>query len=82
MKKIFLCAGLAIALFPIFSCNDNSQKSPGTHTHDDGSVHPDHDADSAKPQQQEFQVTDSTTAAADTTTKKPHTHGDGKPHTH
>ena len=81
MKKIFLCAALTFALFPIFSCNDNAEKQPGTHTHDDGSVHEDHATDSAKPQQEEFRVTDSTTVPADTS-KKPHTHDGGKPHTH
>jgi hypothetical protein len=82
MKKILLCAGLSFALFQFFSCNDNSQIQSGTHTHDDGSVHEDHATDSAKAQQQEFKVTDSATAPGDSTTKKPHTHGDGKPHTH
>lgn len=82
MKKIFPCAGLALALFPVFSCNDNSQTQPGTHTHDDGSVHTDHTVDSSKPEQQEFTVTDSTAIHADTTNKKEHTHPDGKTHTH
>lgn len=82
MKKIFICVSLAFDFFPIFSCSDKPPKSPGTHMHDDGSVHKDHTADSAKPDQQAFSVTDSATVPADTATKKPHTHADGKPHTH
>ena len=81
MKKIILCASLACASLLVFSCNDNTNNQPGTHTHDDGSVHTDHTADSIKPAQQEFKV-DSTSIPSDTTAKKPHTHADGRTHTH
>lgn len=75
MKKILLGASLAIALTLAFSCNNNSKKEPGTHTHDDGSTHTDHDT--SKPVQQEFKVVDTT--KKDTGT---HTHADGEKHSH
>jgi hypothetical protein len=82
MKRTMLCTGFALLLFSIIGCGDDKAKEPGTHTHDDGSVHKDHNGDSAKPQQQEFKVTDSPAVKVDSADKKEHTHKDGKPHTH
>jgi hypothetical protein len=76
MKKIFVFALFAIALVS-YSCNDNSTKEPGTHTHDDGTTHTDHDT--TKPNQQEFKVGDSTHTDS---THKEHSHGDSTKHTH
>ena len=82
MKKTMLCTGFALLLFSIVSCGDDKANDAGTHKHDDGAVHKDHNADSAKPQQEEFNVTDSVSVKVDSATKKEHTHKDGKPHTH
>jgi hypothetical protein len=72
MKKIILFGCFATSLL-IISCN-NTKKESGTHTHDDGSTHTDHDT--TKPVQQEFNVAD--------TTKKDtsHTHDNGDKHSH
>ena len=77
MKKVFITANLAIALCFAFSCNNNSKTEPGTHTHEDGSTHIDHDT--TKPKQQEFKVSDSTRKDS---TGKEHTHKDGSKHSH
>jgi hypothetical protein len=78
MKKVFLLASALCTLVFFTACNDSAEA--GTHTHEDGSTHSDHAADTAKPQQQEFTVGDSTTA--DTSVKEAHTHKDGETHTH
>lgn len=41
MKKIMLAMAIAIGLFAA-SCN-NEKPAEGTHTHDDGTVHSDHE---------------------------------------
>lgn len=76
MKSIFSIGAIAIALL-ILGCNDATKES-GTHTHDDGSTHSDHDT--TMPVQQEFKVADSTMHATDSS--KEHTHDDGKKHSH
>jgi protein involved in sex pheromone biosynthesis len=76
MKKtlVLACAGFLITLS---ACNNNSKtENKGTHTHEDGSTHDDHDT--TKPVQKEFKVTDSTNKA-DTGT---HKHADGTTHSH
>lgn len=67
---VLLCGAVTVN----YSCGENKQE-PGTHTHDDGSTHADHDT--TKPVQEEFKVTDTT--KKDTST---HSHGDGKSHKH
>ena len=74
MKKTMLAMAVAIGLFAV-SCN-NEKPADGTHQHEDGSTHVDHDStavDTTK--QEEFKVdslkTDST-----------HVHDESKPHTH
>ncbi len=57
------------------ACNNNSKTD--THTHDDGSIHTDHDT--VKPTQEEFKIKDTTHID---TTGKGHTHEDGKKHSH
>jgi hypothetical protein len=74
MKKLFISGCLAASLF-IISCNNSTKKS-GTHIHEDGSTHSDHDT--AKPVQHEFNI-------ADTSEKKDtgsHSHADGTKHSH
>lgn len=63
-----------------YACSDEP-KTPDTHTHNDGSAHADHEADTIKPQQEEFNAADSLNISADSS-GKPHVHGDGKEHTH
>jgi hypothetical protein len=75
MKKLLPGAILAIALIFAISCNNNPKTESGTHTHDDGSVHTDHDT--STPVQEEFRVTD--TIKKDTSS---HTHPDGEKHSH
>ena len=82
MKKTILSVALVALFYTISACGDEAAKDAGAHTHDDGSVHSDHPADTTKPQQQEFNVADSSAANADTTKKTEHTHKDGKPHSH
>jgi hypothetical protein len=79
MKKVFLFAHALCTLVFFTACNDSAEA--GTHTHDDGSTHSDHAADTAKPQQQEFTVGDS--IMVDTTVKEEvHNHKDGETHSH
>jgi hypothetical protein len=78
MKKVFFFVGTLCTLLFLAACND--QPKANTHQHEDGSVHSDHAADTAKPQQQEFTIGDST--QTDTTTKDVHTHKDGETHSH
>jgi hypothetical protein len=73
MKKLLLLASINAFAF-ITSCN-NSAETKHTHTHEDGSTHEDHDT--TKPEQQEFNVADTT--KKDTAT---HTHEDGEKHSH
>ncbi len=75
MKKLIP----AIAILAMIACNSSSKEQShgeGTHTHEDGSVHADHDT--AKPAQESFTPAD--TAKQDTT--KAHTHADGHTHSH
>jgi hypothetical protein len=78
MKKVLLFVGVLCTLLFFAACNNEPKAD--THQHEDGSVHGDHAPDTATLQQQEFTVGDST--QTDTTTKKVHTHADGKPHAH
>lgn len=73
MKKILLLSGITAILFTS-ACNNKSNEE-GAHQHEDGSTHV--HADTVKPAQQEFQVTD--TLKKDTTA---HTHKDGEKHSH
>lgn len=77
MKKVFLIASLFIALCSLLSCNNSSKPYAGTHKHEDGSTHVDHDT--TKPKQEEFIASDS---ARKDSTNKEHTHKDGKKHSH
>lgn len=74
MKKFFIGTCMALAITLSMSCSNENTAESGTHTHDDGSVHTDHDT--TKPVQEEFKVTD--TIKSDTS----HSHDDGKPHAH
>lgn len=76
MKKFFSLAAIA-AVILFAACNEATQES-GTHTHEDGSTHTDHDT--TRPPQQEFVVGDTTVKAVDST--KEHTHADGEKHSH
>jgi hypothetical protein len=76
MKKMLVIGSLCTMLLSVGSCSNN-QSQEGTHTHDDGSTHADHDT--TKPNQQEFNVADS---ADKDSPGKPHTHKDGETHTH
>lgn len=60
MKRIFILF-FALSLF-VFSCGKKAEE--GTHVHDDGSVHADHETDTTK--QEEFTVAGDSTAT-DTT---------------
>lgn len=67
MRKIAIA--IVASLFILSSCGKKSEE--GTHTHDDGSTHADHAADTTK--QEEFNPTDTTEHIHDTTTHKhPH----------
>jgi major membrane immunogen (membrane-anchored lipoprotein) len=56
MKKVIAFAFvLAVSTFLFTACGS---KSEGTHTHDDGSTHADHSADTTK--QEEFNAADTT----------------------
>jgi hypothetical protein len=65
MKKLFIAAIAALFLFA--SCD---KKSSGTHTHEDGTEHADHNAAT---EQEEFNASDSTHEHHDSTTHK-HSH--------
>ena len=79
MKKFI---GIAICSFALaFSACSEQSETPKTHTHDDGSTHADHEADTIKPQQEEFKATDSLNAPTDSSGKQ-HVHDDGTEHTH
>lgn len=73
MKRILLLPGITAILFTS-ACNNKSNEK-GAHKHEDGSTHV--HADTVKPAQQEFQVTD--TLKKDTTA---HLHKDGEKHSH
>lgn len=73
MKKILLLSGIT-AIILSSACNNNADKE-NAHQHEDGSTHV--HADTVKPVQQEFQVTD--TLKKDSTA---HTHKDGGNHSH
>ncbi|MBA2501046.1 MAG: hypothetical protein H0V30_15120 [Chitinophagaceae bacterium] len=75
MKNLLPGLSLAVVLMISVGCNNNSKTEEGTHTHDDGSTHMDHDT--TKPVQQEFKVADTT--KTDTST---HTHENGEKHSH
>ena len=64
MKKVAIA--FVASLFLFASCGQKSED--GTHTHDDGSVHVDHETDTT---QQEFNAADTTEHVHDSTT---HTH--------
>jgi major membrane immunogen (membrane-anchored lipoprotein) len=72
MKKIFIAA--IAASFLLAGCG---KKSEGTHTHEDGTEHADHDTPTG---QEEFNATDSAHHESDST--EHHDHHDSKDHTH
>jgi hypothetical protein len=74
MKKNMLAMAVAIGLFAA-SCT-NEKKAEGTHQHEDGSTHDDHDHTAVDTTKQEAFKVDSVNA--DTT----HVHDESKPHTH
>lgn len=74
MKKIMITAA---ALVMLAACGGHSHNH-GTHVHEDGTVHQDHSAETAKPAAQE-----SFKAEADTTdTEDHHDHGHSHDHGH
>lgn len=78
MKKAFFV--LSIAAFIYAGCGNNQSTEeihdhgPGTHVHEDGTVHKDHDVT----QQEEFNVADTSHIMNDTS----HHHGPDSDHTH
>ncbi|SMD16908.1 hypothetical protein [Pedobacter nyackensis] len=54
MKKTMLAMAVAIGLFAV-SCS-NEKKAEGTHQHEDGSTHVDHEAAVDTTKQEEFKV--------------------------
>lgn len=80
MKKMLFMGSLCALLLSLGACSENKAES-GTHSHEDGSTHGDHAADTTKPQQQEFTIGDS--VQVDTSVKEGvHAHEDGKQHSH
>ena len=82
MKTIFIAA--ATFIFFLTSCGTDSDTN--AHTHEDGSIHADHDIDSM-PAQETFEIeqdsvqlnTDSLNSKED---EQKHSHKDGKVHKH
>lgn len=72
MKKILLFSGIAVLILST-ACNNNPKEE--AHEHEDGSIHA--HADTVKPVQQEFKVTNPLNG--DTTA---HMHKDGEKHGH
>jgi hypothetical protein len=74
MKHALIACIIALSLFASCSGNDSQHDhNNGTHTHDDGTVHKNHDENSTT--QEEFIVTDSTqTHHADSSHSHDHTH--------
>ena len=79
MKKVLL--SLAVATFVLASCGKKADDhghdhNDGTHQHEDGAVHENHQEDASK--QEEF------TVSKDTATAEPHghDHGEGDSHHH
>ena len=71
MKKLIL--GLSLFSFFAIACGDASHDhGDGTHTHEDGSTHTDHDTTTYH--QEEFDAVNDSTSS--------HTHEDGSSHTH
>jgi hypothetical protein len=82
MKNILFT--IAILVFLLSSCNNNSSEKAGTHVHDDGTEHSDHDNGNEKtPDQEEFEVKDSLPDEKESLKsddKTMHTHDDGHEH--
>ena len=80
MKKLFIST--AISAFLIAGCSGNQTKeqehNKDVHTHDDGSVHQNHEEDTTK--QEEF-TAPANTPSQKAEPEKEHTH-DGKEHSH
>lgn len=79
MKNLLFAGSIAFALC-LAACADSTESKSGahTHTHDDGTVHTGHAADTTKPVQEEFTVGDTTHG----TQSGAHTHEDGHTHSH
>jgi uncharacterized lipoprotein NlpE involved in copper resistance len=75
MKKLFILF-FALSLFAI-SCGKKAEQE-GTHVHEDGSVHADHEPDTTK--QETFTVAGDSTATD--STEHAHKHESGKEHKH
>jgi hypothetical protein len=77
MKKLFIQVSAAAFLFA--ACSGGQDSKDGTHTHEDGTMHEHHNADSGK--QEEFTVPADSSDAGDSL--KEHSHdGHEHPHTH
>ena len=82
MKKVFFT--LSLATFLLSACSDNQNKeqklNDGTHQHEDGSVHQNHEEDTIK--QEEFNAPIDTSISEEVQVKG-HTHeGHEHPHKH
>lgn len=75
MNKIII---LAITIFSLTACGNNTSSTPCTHTHEDGTVHHDHEHESAcettTPTQESFQVEETDTTGS-TAPSECHTEG-------
>jgi hypothetical protein len=78
--KTFISVIILFFSIGFLACSD-APENTNTHTHDDGSVHEDHAADTARPDQQQFNAGDSSGVSADSSAK-PHVHEDGTEHSH
>ncbi len=84
MKKIFL--SITILAFMFAGCSDNQTKehdhNDGTHIHDDGSVHQNHDEDSTNKQEEFTAPVDTASQKADSIHEHNHDGQDGHKHPH
>ena len=82
MKRILIA--ISVMIITLFACSEQKSNQEndchGTHQHDDGMVHQNHENDSVK--QEEFTVP-ADTSNGNTEQSKEHTHeGDDRPHKH
>ena len=78
MKKILLLTGITVLVFTT-ACN-NESKNEDVHKHEDGTEHA--HADTVKPAQQEFVVTDSLRTDSLKKDTSAHSHEGGEKHSH
>lgn len=82
MKKLLSIITVLALVVAVSSCKGKKQKEntpAGTHLHEDGSTHADHEEE-AKPNQESFEVIDA--EAEHDHDAEGHEHGDGDAHSH